>query len=400
MKYIKYLFLALVAAVMLPSCADEGPEPLGSFDCTATFISATPTSITFEISYANSSMIEDINYVLLVNDSEEVYAGLPQESLVGNVTTILRYTATNLQPGTEYTLSVQVIANRRQDEYGNYDYDYMTLQPSGDFKVSTRAEGDYSDIAHAHTEYLGITNTTASFQVLFDNVTMLSNVDPGNFRVKYGTTPDLTGSDTREIFWEGGGWTSNNDFQEGGLILNGENHLGICLTNLKEDTKYYFSVTGNFSYRTSTDSYDEVTIENVTLDIPDNSFTTTSDEPYIGEFTYANYTSYETSVSLTVSAPSSYEFAPASLGYDIHVVYSTSPDFSDAVDYSERWDYGYFNNHMYCEVPNLTPGTTYYYYIIASFVNTERGYPDVVYQNVKVEGADGCGTFTTQSSYY
>ncbi|MCI9055164.1 MAG: hypothetical protein HFJ87_08500 [Muribaculaceae bacterium] len=55
---------------------------------------------------------------------------------------------------------------------------------------------------------------------------------------------------------------------------------------------------------------------------------------------------------------------------------------------------------MYCEVPNLTPGTTYYYYIIASFVNTERGYPAVVYQNVKVEGADGCGTFTTQSSYY
>ena len=196
------------------------------------------------------------------------------------------------------------------------------------------------------------------------------------------------------------GYNNNNYFQEDGLIMNGENHIEICLINLKEDTKYYFSVTGNFRYRPSTDWYDEVTIENVTLVIPDNSFTTTSGEQYIGKFTYASYTAYDTSVSLSVSAPSAYEFAPASLGYDIHVVYSTSPDFSDAVDYSRRWDYDYFNNSLYCEIPNLTPGTTYYYYIIASFVNTEHGYPAVVYQNVKVEGADGYGTFTTQSSYY
>ena len=399
MTYIKYLFLALVAAVMLPSCADEGPEQVGSLECSAAIVSVTPTSATIDVTYPTASMIDGISGVILTSNYEETYSVYTGETIMDDEYYITRrYIITNLTPDTEYQISVDVEVHKYETDWGTYEYSHLTLVPSGDSKFTTKAEGDYSDIARAHTEYLGITNTTASFQVFFDDETMMMLSDYGSVSVKYGTTPDLSGSDTREIIYDG--YNNNNYFQEDGLIMNGENHIEICLINLKEDTKYYFSVTGNFRYRPSTDWYDEVTIENVTLVIPDNSFTTTSGEQYIGKFTYASYTAYDTSVSLSVSAPSSYEFAPASLGYDIHVVYSTSPDFSDAVDYSRRWDYDYFNNSLYCEIPNLTPGTTYYYYIIASFVNTEHGYPAVVYQNVKVEGADGYGTFTTQSSYY
>lgn len=394
MKYIKYLFLALVAAVMLPSCADEGPEQIGTIECSAAIVSVTPTSATIDVTYRSSSIIDGISGVILTSNYEETQSAYTGETIVDDeYYTTRRYIIGNLTPDTEYQISVDVEVYKYETEWGGYDSSYLTLVPTGDSKLTTRAEGDYSDIARAHTEYLGITNTTASFRVRFDNETMMMFGDYGSVSVKYGTTPDLSGSDTREIIYDG--YNNNDNFQENGLIMNGENNIQICLINLKEDTKYYFSVTGNFRYHQSTDWYEEITIENVTLIIPDNSFTTTSGEQFIGVFTYANYTAKENSVSLTVQAPSSYEFAPASLGYDIHIVCSKSPDFSDAVDYNVRWDYEYFNNRIYCEVPNLTPGTTYYYYIIASFINKELGYPAVVYQNVKVEGIDGCGTFTT-----
>ncbi len=219
-----------------------------------------------------------------------------------------------------------------------------------------------------------------------------------SIRVKYGTTPDLTGDDTREVIFHGyGDYIFDND----GLIqYQSEQSIVVTLINLKENTKYYFSITGDFRYNFD---YSEQLIENIQLKIDNNSFTTTSGEQSLGYFNATVYP-YPTSAQLNISCPESINFAPAFVGYKIEVVYSTTPDFTKAETFSAVAP-DYINKDCYIDLEGLTPGTTYYYYIIASFakeiLNDSRYNSSwIIYQNVKMEGADGCGTFTTDSQYY
>ncbi len=390
MKYIQYLSLAIAATVLLPSCADEGPEVIASVpECSAEVVSTTPTSATVRITAADPDNIYNIHAVNSLNPDEYSY-GEPVDGLPN--TYIFKY----LQPSTTYNISVEYRMNGGESEYYENDYSMIILAPKGQSSFTTKAEGDYSDITACTTEFIGITNTSASFLVEFVNQNLMVDNKAESIRVKYGTTPDLTGDDTREIVYED--YYDYNNFVTGGAINNLERSIAVSLINLKENTKYYFSVTGNFRYSFSS-YYDEELIENVPLRIDNNSFTTTSGEQSLGKFNAYAYNTYSTSTRLEISCPESVNFAPASVGYNIDFVCSTSPDFSNAQTFSSPYENNYINRSCDIVLNGLTPGTTYYYYIIASFA-TETKSALVIYQNVKMEGADGCGTFTTDSQYY
>jgi len=386
MKHIKYLFLALVAVVLLPSCADEGPEMVDTLECSATTISVTPISATIKITL-NASEKYGISNVQAYDESGQEYWGDYNDNNT--------YTFNNLTPSTTYRLAVSVSVRSDDSDYYGYDYEFSITPKNGTF--TTKAEGDYSEIATCTTEYTGITNTSAAFLVKFHNQNLMVDGSTSEcIRVKYGTTPDLKGEDTREIVY-GNYYYDYENYVNGGAIDNLERSIAISLINLNENTKYYFSITGNFRY--TPNGYYEQAIENVPLTIDNNSFTTTSGEQSLGYFNGYAYSTYDTSTYLSITCPKSVNFAPASVGYNIDVVCSTTPDFANVQTFSFPSENGYLSQSCNLELNGLTPGTTYYYYIIASFateVATETKNVVVIYQNVKMEGADGCGTFTTE----
>lgn len=145
MKYIKYLFLSVAAPLLATSCASSDPEPIGSIDYKVEVTAVTPHSVEVTVSWPNtaSNLIHGVDggEIWGTNDNSYHWFSYQNREWTSGGRNYLALSATDLDASTGYTFKINLVTNLNQDEYGE-----GTQIQTPEYTVTTRAEGDYSDL--------------------------------------------------------------------------------------------------------------------------------------------------------------------------------------------------------------------------------------------------------------
>lgn len=369
MKYIKHLIILLAAAVLTVSCADEGPEALGTFNVDVQYTNITPYSVEIEITIPNSpdnliTGVENVHLKPVVGDEWinwiNLYDETPETLLGSRKYKFSSYM--ELQPDTEYRL---VFDGMLTEGYGN-EYDgwssYIKIDAENNI-FRTPGEDAVEEMLTAESSVKVVSDRAASILV-----TVPHGVELRDKELYVGTSPDPM---------------SNYDFivteYGGDGYISGVRNLTAELRNLKPDTKYYFALRAREV--SLVDKYGHsMNLGDKVINLTENSFTTLSDG-YIDEICKINVT--EKFISPTnFIAELSYDKAKVHLDwYYFGISVSDYPTNynSNQVSFND-------NGTDIFALNNLSPETTYYYTIFTSF-----NLDGIVYSNVVAAR----GTFTT-----
>lgn len=388
--YFKYIFLALAAAIMLPSCADEGPEALAEITAKATEISVTPYSATFNINITLDN-IESNNVIVRVVADNYIYgeSGMDvQGSSIDNT-----YTFSDLRPNTSYTIVIQVGLSGDTNEYGySYSENYLTITPDGG-KFTTKGEGDFSDIGNCTMSTELLTEESALLKI-----TLPANIKPNfdkAFGIRYSTSPDFTNATT---ILSGASTESGEIFGE---FYNGSeaNNFVISATigNLAKATTYYVQVVGQFIYRVSYGN--EVLMTGVdSFSCEPESFTTLSQPSTqrIGVFSAKENRIGAASAQLDIYFDNNLRIAGTKFQRYAVLSYSTTADFAttDTLHISVPSN---DVSSVTVDFRNLNPDTKYYYYISGVFISQDSETGNDIYMTGRAYPSEGSDSFSTVS---
>lgn len=386
--YFKYIFLALAAAIMLPSCADEGPEALAEITAKATEISITPYSAKFNIDIALGNIESNEIKVRAVadnytSDTWESWMDVDGSS-IGDT-----YTFSNLRPNTSYTIVIQVGFSGAPDEYGySYSENYLTITPDGG-KFTTKNEGDFSDIG----------NCTMSTELLTEESALLKITLPANIRptqdnifgIRYSTSPDFTDATTIPY----GASTESGEVV--GDLYNDNFVISAAIGNLAKATTYYVQVVGHFIYRVSYDN--EILMTGIdSLPCYPESFTTLAqpNTQRVGIFSAKENRIGAASAQLDIYFDNNLRIAGTIFQRYAVLSYSTTADFAttDTLHISVP---SYDVSSVTVDFRNLNPYTKYYYYISGVFISQDSETGNDIYMTGRAYPSDGSESFTTAS---
>lgn len=386
--YFKYIFLALAAAIMLPSCADEGPEALAEITAKATEISITPYSAKFNIDIALGNIESNEIKVRAVadnytSDTWESWMDVDGSS-IGDT-----YTFSNLRPNTSYTIVIQVGFSGAPDEYGySYSENYLTITPDGG-KFTTKGEGDFSDIG----------NCTMSTELLTEESALLKITLPANIRptqdnifgIRYSTSPDFTDATTIPY----GASTESGEVV--GDLYNDNFVISAAIGNLAKATTYYVQVVGQFIYRVSYDN--EILMTDVdSFSCEPESFTTLSQPSTqrIGVFSAKENRIGASSAQLDIYFDNNLRIAGTKFQRYAVLSYSTTADFAttDTLHISVPSN---DVSSVTVDFRNLNPDTRYYYYISGVFISQDSETGNDIYMTGRAYPSEGFDSFSTVS---
>ena len=385
--YFKYIFLALAAAIMLPSCADEGPEALAEITAKATEISITPYSAKFNIDIALGNIESNEIKVRAVadnytSDTWESWMDVDGSS-IGDT-----YTFSNLRPNTSYTIVIQVGFSGAPDEYGySYSENYLTITPDGG-KFTTKNEGDFSDIGNCT---MSVTSVTEEFAAL--TISFPENVQPRGdfFGIRYATSPDFSDASTLMC----GEWDQNGTVDRYGS--NNIFELNATIYKLVKNTTYYVEVVGEFVF--VSDYISETTIPNLnSLSCDPGSFTTLAQlsTERVGAFSAKENRIGATSAQFDINFDDNLNLASNRLQEYAVLTYSTTADFAstDTLHISAP---SFDSTSITVNFRNLNPDSEYYYYISGIFSTQNPTTGNNMYVSGRAYPVEGNESFTTAS---
>ncbi|MDE6196770.1 MAG: hypothetical protein K2F91_02755 [Muribaculaceae bacterium] len=368
MKYIKHLIILLAAAVLTVSCADEGPEALGTFKVDVQYTNITPYSVEIEITVPDNpdNLITGVQNVHLKSVVGDEYISLERIS-DDNSFGIQRYKYRNyslLEPDTEYRLECQgILAN----EYGNkYDgwSDHIGIDVENNI-FRTLGEDAVDEMLTAESWVKVVSDRAASILI-----TIPEDIKLHDKELFVGTSPDpMSNFDFIVNYYGGDGYF--NDVSEKSFTVE--------LRNLKPDTKYYFALRAHNVSLAS--NFSDKDLGERVIKLSENNFTTQSDG-FIEEVCKINVT--ERFISPT-------NFI-AELSFDKIQVASQYYYAINESDYPTDYDYhgsnNYFNENgtAIFALRSLSTGTKYYYTIF-----TDLNLDGIEYNKVVAAR----GTFTT-----
>lgn len=372
MKYIKHLIILLAAAVLTVSCADEGPEALGTFKVDVQYTNITPYSVEIEITVPNSpdnliTGVENVHLTSVVGDSWINLDEETPETLLGSRKYKFR-SYMDLEPDTEYRL---VFNGTLSEGYGNEDNNwsnYIKIDAKNNI-FRTLGEDAIDEMLASESSVKVVSDRAASILI-----TIPEDIELRDKELYVGSSPDPM-SNYDFVVSEYGG---DNYF----TYVNPQSFT-VELRNLKPDTKYYFALRSNNVIMRGSYSGKELGDRVIKLSV--NNFTTLSDG-YIDEICKFNVTekfisptnfiaelSYD-KTQLAAQVASQYYYAFNESGYP--------------TDYDYHGNYNYFNENgtAIFALNGLSTGTKYYYTIF-----TDINLDGIEYNKVVAAR----GTFTT-----
>lgn len=383
--YFKYIFLALAAAIMLPSCADEGPEALAEITAKATEISVTPYSAKFNIDIALGNIeSNDIQVRAVADNYISGESGMDVlGSSIGDT-----YTFSDLRPNTSYTIVIQVGFSGAPDEYGySYSENYLTITPDGG-KFTTKNEGDFSDIGNCTMSTELLTEESALLKI-----TLPANIIPtqDNIGIRYSTSPDFTDATTIPF----GAPTESGEVVCD--LYNDNFVISAAIGNLAKATTYYVQVVGQFIYRVSYDN--EILMTGVdSFSCEPESFTTLSQPSTqrIGVFSAKENRIGASSAQLDIYFDNNLRIAGTKFQRYAVLSYSTTADFAttDTLHISLP---SYDVSSVTVDFRNLNPDTKYYYYISGVFISQDSETGNDIYMTGRAYPSEGFDSFSTVS---
>lgn len=260
MKIIKYLTAALIAMIAW-SCADEGPETMGSFEikCIVDNINSRSAKITITIPKSDDQVITEITESWLVasEEGENIYAGAIQNET--ETATVQEIFFTGLKPSTTYKIiskaGVEINGKSFNDGAGcNYwDIEIGILTTPSDNEAFT-------------TDYLLISDNCVAFNLSLDQ-TLTELKKHGIERIYISENPNMTNAVGLNILNQKVEYNQALDAASVCLPDNGAPTATVTIKGLKPDTKYYYFVEMMFP--------DYYNANNITVTPGNNSFTTT-----------------------------------------------------------------------------------------------------------------------------
>lgn len=260
MKIIKYLTAALIALIAW-SCADEGPETIGTFEINhrVTNVKSRSARVVLTLPKSNIQIISSIEDCWLITpDGELVFANYGDR--IDNETEteiILSNTFYKLEPSTTYTIMARVFGSFNNDPDNDYN------QSSLEMELGTLTT--LSDSEAFKTDYLIVSNNCVAFNLSLDHgLSSSSQIE----HVLISDNPEMNNSKQLYVhFSESSRAMDYNVSPDAASVCSSDNDnstVTITLHGLEPDTKYYYTVElrdGWYDYMTVTPG--------------DNSFTTT-----------------------------------------------------------------------------------------------------------------------------
>lgn len=358
MKTIKSLLLSLLAITLFTSCADEGPEIVGTVKADVSILSLTSNSANLRISCPNSNsdnLIAGGREFSLRSEYGDIVEGEYSYNTPSGGPYLVSFY--NLRPQTTYSL---IINGGNNTEFG----DYCAFETT--FSLKTPAEGDLSQLGKASLDVSYAFGGTTKIVIKYPSVLDIWDNDYG---VRISTDPnfsnsrEVTSSHSDNIYW-----TVSND------INSSEGTFYAYLTGLEPGVKYYVQAIGRFGILRSNDYYNSVyyELEGVkAIDCDPGYFIIpdTNDLPQLG--TYIPDVREVTATLATIHFSYLRDLYGEDLdllswpGLNYVVEFSPNPDFSDSRSYIIKPSD--FNYNATCTFTDLNPGTKYYVKLIGCF---------------------------------
>lgn len=368
MKYIKHLIILLAAAVLTVSCADEGPEALGTFKVDVQYTNITPYSVEIEITVPNSpdNLINGVDRVHLTSVVGDEWINLDEETpetLLGSRKYKFK-SYMDLKPNTEYRLHLDgILTNGYGNEYDGWS-SYIKIDAENNI-FRTPGEDAVDEMLASESSIKVVSDRAASILI-----TIPEDIELRDKELYVGTSPDPM-SNYDFVVSEYG---DDNYF----TYLN-QQSFTVELRNLKPDTKYYFALRANNVIMRG--SYSGKELGNRVIKLSENSFTTLSDG-FINEICKINVTEKFISPTNFIAELS---FDKTKVASQYYYAFNES---GYPTDYDYHGNYNYFNENgtAIFALNHLSTGTKYYYTIF-----TDLNLDGIEYNKVVAAR----GTFTT-----
>lgn len=262
MKIFKYLTAALIA-LFAWSCADEGPETMGSLEikCSVDNVRSRSAEVILTLPKSDEQLISQIGDCWLVGPDGESYYQYDDYENDTETALVKDITFTQLAPSTTYTIMVSV--------YGSFN-DELNFSSYYDSERYERQLGTLTTLSDSEaytTDYLLVSNDCAAFNLSLD----LSQSEFAERCIRHvlvSKNSDISDPTEFDVYYPDNRSMGYNPYHNAASVCTSDNEdptVTITIPALEPGTKYYYAVELEIPY-----DYNHVTVTP-----GNNSFTTT-----------------------------------------------------------------------------------------------------------------------------